>query len=107
AFGEIVHEDNPRGTSQGSARLLHADGTLELEIDSLAMANADRYPCGGGRYLDGVVAHDLLGLAHHLPFFFGVVQITRFPIVGEHVTGQLCGMRLGRRDWLAPTQGIE
>ena len=43
------------------------------------------------------IAHDLARLADHLPFFFGVAFLAGFPVVRQHVAGQLGDVRLRRR----------
>ena len=72
ALGEVVQQHDARRTPQGFARLLDADGAVELQVDRLGMADADRHAGRRRRDLDGIVAHDLAGFADHLPLFFGV-----------------------------------
>ena len=76
--GVVAHLD-AGGGSQEFSGALRAQVAVELHVHRLGMPVVDRHPHAGGRHRDGGVAHDLLGLVHHLLLFLGgaVVAGTR------------------------------
>ncbi len=92
ALAWIVEHYNARRLAQGFAGLIRRNRIVEFDVDRLGMPDPDGNTSRRGRHLNAVIAHDLFGFAHHLPFFLGVAVFTGFPIMRQDIAGELSGM---------------